>query len=156
MIFRSNLARNTISMLPRSMTVVFQILTRSLVAHYQRFWIYHPDTVVWVNLINSLPLCLNGLILGALSCSAFPWESYTLILGYKHIFLSIGLINPIISFSFPLACLIFLWSIWYKQNNSLLIKHPDVQPCQWDPVTNVADISVSPMDENFAYWSASN
>ena len=29
--------------------------------------------------------CLNGLILGALSCSAFPWESYTLTLGYKHL-----------------------------------------------------------------------
>ena len=45
----------------------------------------YPNTVVWVNLINSLTLCLNGLILGALSRSVFPWESYTLILGYIHL-----------------------------------------------------------------------
>ena len=36
-----------------------------------------------------------------------------------------------------------------------LCKHLGVQLCQYDPVTIVDDIPVTPVDENFAYWSAS-
>ena len=58
------------------------------------------------------------------------------ILVCKHIFLSIGLINLIISFSFPLGCLTFLWSIWYKQKLFPAYKIPwcttlSVRPCYY-------------------------
>ena len=47
-------------------------------------------------------------ILSWTSCSACPWEGYTLKYVFKHIFLSIVLLNLITIFSFPLFGLTFL------------------------------------------------
>jgi hypothetical protein len=62
----------------------------------------------------------------------------------KHIFLSIGLFKSdnfiFLSIGlFNLSCDLYEIS----RNNSLLMKHLDLQPCQWDLVTNVDDFPVT-------------
>ena len=83
--------------------------------HWKRnakcFLVNHPNTVVWVTSWFPCPFNLKGYVLDVLSWISFfacPWENILLILVFKHIFLFIGLINPLISFSFPLVCLTFL------------------------------------------------
>jgi hypothetical protein len=127
---------NTIPMLPRSMAVVFRISTRTLEAHCQMFLALLSRHCCMDNIMKSLaPLfkwwctCWSDMYI----VLYFSLKKVTLlILVHKHIFHSIGLFN--------FSC--DLYDI--SRNNSLLIKHPDVQPCQWDPVTIVDDISVTP------------
>ena len=110
---------NTVLMLPRSMTEVFRVSTRTLEEHCRMFLdLLSKHHCMGNIMIVPSPLYLNAFELTAISCiswSASCGKDILLILVCKHIFLSIGLINPIISFSFPLVCLTFLWSIWYKQ-----------------------------------------
>ena len=63
------------------------------------------------NVMKFLSPYINGFLLSILSwisCSACPWEGYTLKYVFKHIFLSIVLFNLIIIFSVPWVGLTFL------------------------------------------------
>ena len=82
------------------------------------------------------------MILYLLSCHVyhallFLVKDIHLILVYNHIFLSIGLFNPIITFSFPLVCLtlLMIYMIWAVMIPCLW-QHPwctilSVRPCYY-------------------------
>ena len=104
---------NTMLMLPRSMTEVFRISTRTLEAHCRMFLdlLSKQRCMGNIMILPSPPLskcfwtCCHIMYI----LLRFPLGKDTLpILVCKHIFLSNVLINLMITFSFPLFCLNFL------------------------------------------------
>ena len=127
----------------RSMSMVHRSLKQEHWGHKAKmFLINYPNLVVWVNIINSLPLSLNGYLPGALSWlsrSACSWKGYT-----PH--------ARVCTLSFSLVCLTFLIIWLYLSSDNFLLKSTL-------PIKTLSLLLMTfrwpPMDENLAYWSAS-